>query len=1128
MRTIQAQDLKVLAAPARADFLVVEVLNTDGAWVDLTALAGRDWVVDVTWGQTDVDTPVTQCTVNLWRNEYFLSLAGLRSDSKLNRNAAGAYAPLLDLGRGIRLRARVWPRGYAPRTTDLEEYWHGLIQSVDDYASEDTVQVVAHDLGAQIRDAFIEAERTYGSDAGVPMENVAQAILTDNVVSAPLTLYCPVSPSFNITPAYTQQQVSALEAETTLAALRGWTFQYNTWNPATSAWAPTLKDPNRSNTTAAYTFAKTVYTGTRFLRDITNVRNAIEVSYVDAADGVRKSVVVTDAASISKYGRRYGKVSEPDNSPIDNPAEATTFANAMLSDLKDPKAELAAIVDWHPWVEMGDVYTFAADGVAYTADQTLAVVGYEHHYSGGKGSTTLQLRGAPAGAYQYWLRRIVPDASDSLARIEIAVPSYDGTTFAVRVEANERAASLWVQETAVSLTWNQFSATRFGTFSDVASTSTTRVLNFAAKNTAGELGPTRQITIDRFYPSTNNLQCLARVTGSTATTVTVTVTCATAGAQIVYTGISGGAGTLASGPAIGVPSVTGTAWTFTRGAINTGTSQAAFAASASGYVSDTAFAPVDEQGRDTVPLLCMAGVQSTTSTQVVVRVRVADPYPSATVTLTYTSVGTGTVSPASGQTVAGASITTDVTTSPGYVDFTVQRGVGNVSGRVTFVATAAGRTQAVDAIDVACTIGAPPVWNLVQTADTTLSETWTLSGAPGTGGAAPVQVQVEDAVGSVLTAWTGVPLSRTFIRSATQELHYRLRLRDSSSPAVEADVYDLPVHARTYFVKQNPTDPNTVDGIPDGTSYRRTGTGYVDASGRVINIRDAGRGVDVTGDQAAYGFRLQDDTDTAIRINPVNFNPGALPAGMSAVGDFSVGGTNKFPVGRHGERSASLKNSNTLSFRAPYAALPLHSVVRGKGSVAGSGNKEELTLTGLSVNGATVRAVEVVGSTSTARTDYPATTLNGTPNPSGISLSTSGSTAAYINLSNANATGTTYTVYYDCDTTGLPAAGNEYLLVEAYYNAGAASTTWALGAQDTHLQGEVVTGATLSFNVSLGANYDVRFLITKVHVSGVAGGTATATAKRCDYAQVTAGTENSLTLGTDDYVVVQTWEATSA
>ncbi|HEX6938209.1 MAG TPA: hypothetical protein VF158_02265, partial [Longimicrobiales bacterium] len=162
------------------------------------------------------------------------------------------------------------------------------------------------------------------------------------------------------------------------------------------------------------------------------------------------------------------------------------------------------------------------------------------------------------------------------------------------------------------------------------------------------------------------IECRARIVDSTETTVTVQVdVVAPAGAPTVQLIALTGANVV-SGPAQGVPSPAGTQWTLSRPAFQTGVGQAQFRAALNGRTDDDLVA-IEEQGRDTVPLLVRASVVANSEGTMTVRVAVADPFPGGDITVQYTQLGTGGVTPASPQVIPGAAVTADIDTT-GSID----------------------------------------------------------------------------------------------------------------------------------------------------------------------------------------------------------------------------------------------------------------------------------------------------------------------------------------------------------------------------------------------------------------------------------------------------------------------------
>jgi hypothetical protein len=218
----------------------------------------------------------------------------------------------------------------------------------------------------------------------------------------------------------------------------------------------------------------------------------------------------------------------------------------------------------------------------------------------------------------------------------------------------------------------------------------------------GRVSDSDAVDVPAVEQDTVYAQCLATVTASTDTQVTVTVTATgTNGTPTVQLVAVTGSATLASGAAIGTPVVSGSTWTFNRGAALGGTGGAQFRAVLAGNISDDDFVEVPEQGRDTVTLASRARVLSTNNTQVVVRYAVADSFPQGanSVTVAYQALGVGTVTPASGGTLTPAATLTEAAGT--FIDYTIARpAFGAGAGRVTFTATAANRVSDSDAVDV--------------------------------------------------------------------------------------------------------------------------------------------------------------------------------------------------------------------------------------------------------------------------------------------------------------------------------------------------------------------------------------------------------------------------------------------
>lgn len=121
----------------------------------------------------------------------------------------------------------------------------------------------------------------------------------------------------------------------------------------------------------------------------------------------RISVTVEDTASIAQYGYMPAIIEEGETSNLDTIDEITDFANAILSDLAQPKADVSLEIAFNPFIEEGDLVELLPDYLVSDQTRTFAVVGIQHDLSAEQKSTTLQLRGGkPIGGYELWLQRI--------------------------------------------------------------------------------------------------------------------------------------------------------------------------------------------------------------------------------------------------------------------------------------------------------------------------------------------------------------------------------------------------------------------------------------------------------------------------------------------------------------------------------------------------------------------------------------------------------------------------------------------------------------------------------------------------------------------------------------------------
>lgn len=249
------------------------------------------------------------------------------------------------------------------------------------------------------------------SAAGRPVEQVMQNLLDDNKAAADsaVTLYAPASPGWAITQ-FIQARERNLQAVRALAQQIGWDVRQK-WRAATAQFELTFYEPERAKTVADYAFSAADYSIPEKLETtIENIRNAWRVVYSDTGDlwpdgsPKRKVIEVTDAASVTKYGELWAEIAEASASNVNTSVEANKMANAALSDCAEPTADVAIeLTQAFPWVELGDLYAFAADGRVYDSEQKFAVTAWKLRGAKGKLSTKLTLRGKPALSAWGWI-----------------------------------------------------------------------------------------------------------------------------------------------------------------------------------------------------------------------------------------------------------------------------------------------------------------------------------------------------------------------------------------------------------------------------------------------------------------------------------------------------------------------------------------------------------------------------------------------------------------------------------------------------------------------------------------------------------------------------------------------------
>lgn len=393
-------------------FIRVETQGPRGEWLNLSNLGGVDWVDSVTW-RASIDQPVASGSLVIRKRIDGETLAPYMTGDV---DGWGAFSPTVGPGRGLRIGVGIAPKGAA--SVAWRPVYIGKIDEIESGGLDDTMRIRHRDIGARLLDALFERDRVYGTDEGVPLQEVLQQMLDQTVGVGAVQLYVMHDPEFPIfiqrddngEPIPTVKRGSSLlTSMRDLVLQAGCDLRYR-WLPDNS-YRLTLYRPDREGLEVSASFDASEWQEVSELTlSDADVRNVIEVAWIDPATGQERVHREQDDDSIREYrGRRYMRLEGDATRHIGTQLTAQGMARAALADLSFPVASQAIrTLLWWP-AELGDLYELQPDGVNYQSAIKAAVTAYEHTFANGTGWTTLALRGKPSGARREWIRRGGPN-----------------------------------------------------------------------------------------------------------------------------------------------------------------------------------------------------------------------------------------------------------------------------------------------------------------------------------------------------------------------------------------------------------------------------------------------------------------------------------------------------------------------------------------------------------------------------------------------------------------------------------------------------------------------------------------------------------------------------------------------
>lgn len=697
-RTFTADERAAVQGQTLDCYARFEIEDPDGTRRDVTGglrNSTDDWLNEVTISD-DIDANTPSLSGSLLREIGLstLSLAPFRSDSLVNRNGLGAYAPALDLWRKWWVSAAVVPKGFPPQSTDWRELAQGRMDEIDVQGDKSEISISGRGEEAVFIDGWISVERHYSG----PAETVLQQILDDNlgtgranVGSSGYTIYTPVSPLYVFNdfplPVGNLWEGMSSVAEKPAFVLR---FRYD----ASNVNRLTFFKPNRTATVEDWSLGPDEYLSISQNRiDIRDIRNVAKITYADSTAG--KSVVYSP--------KNTGTVSCT--------AGAATFSTSQAGVIAN-----GSVIFVH-----GVSGCFVVSAFNGTTGCTLATVG------GGSPTFSASNWGTNASLTQY--KKRVDIEIDLSSQTQVT----NGTAaqgFADAVVSDTQFPNL-EQEVLTYGFWfaqlrdyGKFLANKVHYDTDQLG-GVVRIAHRMAggtiKSTLGLRGKPAGRYNNWFLLSANGpidqkaiaLVCRAKVQSTSPTAVTFRVAVADpfplSDISVAYAVVGTGSASPSSPQTIALASITNDIETtgfvditVNRAAFGSGTGRITFTATSAGRIANSDAGEVPSLDRDTVFLNARARVTSQTATTLTVRVAVADPYPQGanSATITYQEQNTGAAtSPASGGTVTPAATITEAAGT--FIDYTITRpAFGAGAGRVTFTTTAANRGSAQDAVDI--------------------------------------------------------------------------------------------------------------------------------------------------------------------------------------------------------------------------------------------------------------------------------------------------------------------------------------------------------------------------------------------------------------------------------------------
>lgn len=402
MKPFTLQDQACWSSKTHRTQIRVEIEDANGIMQDFMDLDGFCYISSVTVSE-DIGNPFPVCDIGFYWCKDYWNMSPFSTGSK--------YSGYVDSGRIVNVYTKTYPDGTSSEDIPFTILHQFTIDEYDIAEPEGKITCRCK-LGALLMDTFIPKASLYGNDNGSEdVEDVVSGLLTDHILVPPSHTF--VTPTNFQVKKFAQQKMTLYQAIQNVVQQIGWDMRIHNI-VGTQNFQIVFYEPDRNVVSGSqYEIQpQNIHKVNRFASSITAVRNFVTVWYGSVANvdeignELRSNVVAQDAVSIAKYGKRAVDLALGATSLIQDPVDATSFANFVLQDLSDPSLGITAELThyFHP-AQINDYYTFKASGKQWTEDADLAIEGYAHTFQPGNAYTTLKARGNPSLDIDSWIDR---------------------------------------------------------------------------------------------------------------------------------------------------------------------------------------------------------------------------------------------------------------------------------------------------------------------------------------------------------------------------------------------------------------------------------------------------------------------------------------------------------------------------------------------------------------------------------------------------------------------------------------------------------------------------------------------------------------------------------------------------